>query len=524
VDLLERDLRHPLTAGPEPPTIPAAADRTTPAAAARRWLWLALILVSSLRGLYLVSGALDLSPDEAHYWEWSRRLDLAYYSKGPLIAYLIRALTLLFGTSAVAIRLGAVLLSVVGSLLLYRLGREAFGDARAALLAVIGLQMTPLFWAGSLLMTIDAPFLVFWALALLVLHRALVGGRAAAWLVAGLAVGLGCLAKYTMLFVLPGLVVYLWRTPGARRWLRHPAPYGAAAIALALIAPVIVWNVRRGWVTARHVASQGLGSGLTWVEPVEFVGGQLLVLTPVIAGLLGWGLWYGVRAGLLAGREPYRFLASFAMPIVVFYALLSLQGKVQANWPAAAYLPLALVTAGALLETASVVVRRRLLVVAGGVALLVIGLGHAAERLGLPPRLDPTTRLKGWRELGAAVTALRGRMPAPERTFLVSDRYQIASELAFYVEGHPPAYNVNLGRRLNQYDFWEGPDARRGWDAIYVREGAGELDDRIAAAFERTDGPLVIEVRREGRPVRVFALYQGYSFRGMPPPDGPVTY
>src|SRR5581483_5661000 len=99
---------------------------------------------------------------EAHYWEWSRRLDLAYYSKGPLIAYLIRALTLLAGDSALGIRLGAVVLSVAGSLALYRLGHRAFGDGRVGLLAVVGLQLTPLFWAGSLLLTIDPPFLVAW--------------------------------------------------------------------------------------------------------------------------------------------------------------------------------------------------------------------------------------------------------------------------------------------------------------------------------------------------------------------------
>jgi hypothetical protein len=115
-------------------------------------------------------------------------------------------------------------------------------------------------------------------------------------------------------------------------------------------------------------------------------------------------------------------------------------------------------------------------------------------------------------------------MPAPERTFLLSDRYQVASELAFYVEGNPPAYTVNLGRRLNQYDFWEGPEARRGWDAVYVSEGIDEPDARITAAFDRTDGPLVVEVRRAGRRVRAFTVYRGYGFRGVAPPTGPTTY
>ena len=52
---------------------------------------LAIIVASVLLNfVYLVWFCpLDLSPDEAHYWDWSRRLDWSYYSKGPLIAWII---------------------------------------------------------------------------------------------------------------------------------------------------------------------------------------------------------------------------------------------------------------------------------------------------------------------------------------------------------------------------------------------------------------------------------------------------
>jgi undecaprenyl-diphosphatase len=257
---------------------------------------------------------------------------------------------------------------------------------------------------------------------------------------------------------------------------------------------------------------------------------QLGVLTPIVAALLAWGTWFGVREGLVRGREPYRFLTAFGVPVLAFYLLLGLQGKLQANWAAPAYPGLALVTAGALAEcrTRLEAPRRRrqaaLLAAGAALALAVSGLGHVTDRLGLPPRLDPTTRLKGWSELGAAVLRVRAAMPAPARTFLLSDRYQITSELAFYVPGHPPAYNLNLGRRLNQYDFWEGPSSRTGWDAVYVQEGREALDPRVAHAFDRIDGPLVLAVRRRGGVVRTFVVYRGYGFRGTNGPTGPVKY
>jgi len=333
-----------------------------------------------------------------------------------------------------------------------------------------------------------------------------------------------------MLFALPGLALYLWRAPERRPSLSSAGPILAALVALVTFAPVLVWNAQTAWVSARHVASQGRSGDLTLVHLAEFLGSQLLVLTPLVATLLGWGFWIGVREGLVRRREPYRFLLAFAAPVLGFYLLLALQGKVQANWAAAAYPPLALATAGLLLERRAGLAeaprraQARLLVAALAVTLGMSGLGHVTDRLRLPPRLDPTIRLRGWAELGRAVGFTVERMPDPRRTFLVSDRYQITSELAFYTPGRPPAYNFNLGRRLNQYDFWEGPDSRLGWDAVYVEDGMRPLDERVRAAFERVDPPTVVEVKRGERVIRVFSLYRGYGFRGAPSPAGPARF
>jgi undecaprenyl-diphosphatase len=490
----------------------------------------ALGVLTLFRLGFLVWGGLDLSPDEAHYWEWSRRLDLSYYSKGPLVAYLIAALTHVFGASAFAIRLGAVGLSILGAWALYRVGQDLYGQPEPGALAVIGLQLTPLVWAGSLITTIDPPFIVLWTLGLWAAHRALTTGGAGAWLLVGLAIGVGSLAKYAMLFALPSLVLYIWLAPERRASLRRGGPLLAAVAALVTLSPVLVWNARVGWVSARHVASQGRGSGLTLVHLPEFLGSQLLVLTPLVAVLLAWGLWVGVREGFGRHREPYRFLMAFTVPVLATYLAVGLQGKVQANWAAAAYPPLALATAGLLVERRARLAdaqrggQRRLLIATAAVALLMSAAAHAIDRLPLSPRLDPTTRLRGWAELGRTVASTLATMPDPSRTFLVSSSYQITSELAFYVPGGPPAYNFNLGRRLNQYDFWEGPDSRLGWDAVYVEEGAYPINARVQAAFTRVDPPIVLEITRGDQVIRVFRVYRAYGFLGAPAPAGQTRY
>ncbi|MBO0738304.1 MAG: glycosyltransferase family 39 protein, partial [Alphaproteobacteria bacterium] len=63
-----------------------------------------------LRLLWLALQPADLFPDEAQYWFWSQQLALGYYSKPPLVAWLIALTTHLFGDGEFAVRFAAPLL------------------------------------------------------------------------------------------------------------------------------------------------------------------------------------------------------------------------------------------------------------------------------------------------------------------------------------------------------------------------------------------------------------------------------
>ena len=47
--------------------------------------------ITTLRLAALSFHALDLYPDEAQYWTWSRDLAFGYFSKPPVIAWLMRS-------------------------------------------------------------------------------------------------------------------------------------------------------------------------------------------------------------------------------------------------------------------------------------------------------------------------------------------------------------------------------------------------------------------------------------------------
>src|SRR5215204_1389273 len=90
---------------------------------------------------------IDLSGDEAQYWDWSRRLDLSYYSKGPLVAYIIRASCAVFGDTMPAVRLPALVLGTGTLVVTYLLARKLFASDRVGLGAVLLFHVVPMFVA-----------------------------------------------------------------------------------------------------------------------------------------------------------------------------------------------------------------------------------------------------------------------------------------------------------------------------------------------------------------------------------------
>jgi 4-amino-4-deoxy-L-arabinose transferase-like glycosyltransferase len=496
-----------------------------------------LLVVTTVRLWYLQQGYLELSPDEAHYWEWSRRLDWSYYSKGPFVAYLIALSTALGGSTELFVRLPAVLLSAGTSVCVFGLMKALFRDAKLALATAIFLHMIPLFAAGALLMTIDPPLAFFWTLMLWLVYLALSEERVNYWYAAGIALACGLLSKYAMGYVVLSLWLFLATSPRYRGWLSRKEPYLMLTIGLAGFSPVIIWNLRHGAVSLKHVMAQaevhqGVSLQLSLETFGEFLGSQALALSPLLFIWMLIAMVMSLWQGLRQRDDRWLFLFWGCMPTFSLMLALSLRQKVQANWAAPAYVTSVMAaTAYAWYRWEAVHSRmwqRLRLAGAGMVVTLALGMTVALHdpalfvRLGLQPSADPLARLKGWRALAGAVERLREQRPnAP---FVLSDRYQISSELAFYLRGQPHTYNVNLGRRLNQYDLWDGLPTLVGHDAVYVQPDSVELPQALQAIFHRCDEGKPVIIEELGRELKRFYLFQCQGFSGVTPRPPQVRY
>jgi 4-amino-4-deoxy-L-arabinose transferase-like glycosyltransferase len=439
---------------------------------------LILLALLLLRLGVALGGGLPLGPDEAQYWDWSRSLDLAYYSKPGGIAWLLAGWCALAGDTLVALRLLGVLLATATLALAWQLARSAGAEPW---LATVLAAVLPLHALTAGLVTTDVPLSLCWTAFLLVLLRTPAAGRPPAWwhapaLGALLAAGLN--AKYAMLYA-PLALLPAMALPQARAWLRTPAPWLAVALGLLGFLPVLLWNRDHDWVGLLHLAGQGGAGKALALRPdrlLEFVGGQLAAALP-IALLLPWAMAWAWRGR--AERPALWLLAGAALVPLAVLLPVSLQTKVQANWPALAWIPAAIVVAAWL--TAAAGRRARLLAGWGvGLALLAAVLAAAAPALrqrfpALPPSV-PERKLAGFEELAVAVDRLVALRP--ERTVTLTAGYDLAAELAWHNRHLPRPLCANFGRRMNQYDLWGRFDAAHaGWDAVFACEL--ERDDRL---------------------------------------------
>jgi 4-amino-4-deoxy-L-arabinose transferase-like glycosyltransferase len=495
---------------------------------------------------------LDLAPDEAHYWDWSRHLDWSYYSKGPLVAFLIRGSCELFGgwseqvsgNLMTAVRIPAIL---CGSLLvwsLYVLTLQVYGRHGLAL-AVVALALTlPLIAAGTSLMTIDSPYCCCWGWAMVLAHRAIFRGSAWAWPLAGLVGGLGILAKYTMILWLPAVGLFLLTTPSLRRLLWQPGFWIMTLIMGFCCFPILWWNHLHGWVSFLHVFGLGGGndSRILWLGPLAYLGGQCALL--LIYWFVVW-LLAVVRCNPLREREPgVLYLWWMSVPMFCFFLVFGFKtGGGELNWPVTAYLS-GIILGVALLETAlqtSNLLLLRLqqaaLAIACTAGLFLIVVMHDSELvrpvlswLAGPPhilnqfplrRLDPTCRLRGWRTLAAEIDRVCAQLRAQgQEPVLAGTNWSLPGELGFYCAGHPQAYSIGMAQRdrHSQYDFWPGPvtnpEAFLGRTFVIV----GILDKEAGKGFEKLEPQKLITHSEGHHKIAQWGITVAHGFNGFPPP------
>ncbi len=394
-----------------------------------------LILLSGYRYLALDAANLDLYFDEAYYWGWSKNLAFGYYSKPPMIAWIIRAATSLCGDGELCIHTPPLLLYGLTALVIHTIGSRLYRPATGFVAALTFISL-PLVSFYSWLTTTDALLLFFWATGLYGFLRAIDSNGWPDWLLTGTALGLGLLSKYTAaLFLVSALLSLLW-IPAYRKHLRNPKAGAALLLALLVFSPNLIWNGSMQFASFKHTAeiAHWHETRLHVDHVLEFIGVQMLLMGPVLSLIM---LYASVKRQFWREMDDkLRLILSFTAPILILYTVQALVARANYNWAAAAYVGASLLAANTLFGLPQ---KRWLqLALLSNLILgsLVYHYGWILETSGRPlgKKTDIYISMRGWRALAEQVQILRNRFP---EAGLISDNRRILAELNYYLHPNP---------------------------------------------------------------------------------------
>ncbi len=505
----------------EPPSRPPVFDEAT---AWRAALALAAVL-TLLRLVALFVTPLELYPDEAQYWLWSRDLHWGYVSKPPMIAWLIAATTSIGGDGEAWVRLSAPLVHAGAMLALFRVGRRLYGPAEG-LLAAAFYGLMPAVQVSALFIATDAPLMLFLALALwaYVALQQTADPRRRALIAAGfgVALGLGFLAKQAAIYVGLGVILHALVDREARRAWSGWAWAAALAAAALAFGPNLIWQAAHGFATLAHTTQVNAAWSGTPFHPgklIEFLLGQLGVMGPIPFAVMIGG------AVLLARRKALwpqdRLLLCFALPPLVLVSIQALVSHAHAHWAAAGYLAGAVLAAAWLIRWRAkgwIITAVALQAAVAALLIVVVCLPSIVDAVGLGRRL---ARQRGWAETAQLVTS--AARDTGVTAIAVEDRY-LFNELAYYgrayldAPGAPPLRMRPAAKALNEAELsapLQPAEARR----VLIAETAGlPPTPRLPSDFADAKPLPGRTIALGGRKTREVQLWLGQSYL-----TGPTT-
>lgn len=451
-----------------------------------------------LRVLY--AGSFELLQEEAYYWNYAQHLDYGYLDHPPMVALLIKLGTAVFGNSEFSIRVGAILCWCIATLFTYLYTRD-ISNRDTAIQAAAIMSVLPAFFIFGLVMTPDAPLIACWAGVLFYSRRALVDQDEKSWIGVGVLLGLGLFSKYTIALLGIAILVFLILDRPSRRWFLKPHPYCAAALALFIFSPVIIWNYEHDWASFLFQTSDRLSSSSEFSSH-ELLFSIIILLSPV--GFFAAAFFMTCRKTFIdsmkISKQQYKFaFTATAVPLAVFFVF-SLTKEIKLNWTSPVWLaamPFMALTVSQANSSIKALTQIRFLrgwKITMVSLLLIYGWIFQYYSVGIPGvSYSGEGPLLGWKSFATQIETIVDSIEIEmgERPYVIGmDLYKSASGLAFYrtlqlekdhsTKAKRPVLETagrNLfGQNAVMYDYWFSKAQFKGKPLIVVSPNSKELE------------------------------------------------
>jgi len=460
---------------------------------------------------------MGIMPQDAYYYLYSENLALSYFDHPPMVAYMLKLSSTLFGQSVTVIKLTDFTISFFSFISFYYLSTFFLSKRKAVYAAILygsTLQLTIL----SVNTTPDVPLLFFWTISLIVLYKTLSQKKLYLWILSGVLIGLSFNSKYTGLFLLLGLFLFIIMSKNHRHLLFSKQIFVTLFFILLTVSPIIYWNIKNDWISfAFQTTERANDISRLSLKPKFFLGTlgtQMVLLVPFFfCGLVF--ILYKLSRKMIKKKaflgDDTNFLLAFSLPVIAFFFTVSLFYWVKLNWLMPGY-----ITASILV---SIYLKRKLLVYQVITSLVFHVLFFIQVAFYVVPINSDDTWF-GWKQLADEVETVRKEQP--DSFIFSSDGYKTSAVLNFYMDEHVYSGNI-IGENGLQFSIIDSElDHLNARDAYYIASETNfknlsksnkipnKLEDYFSQVIELK--PIIIEDRKLS-PVRKFLVFKciGYT-------------
>lgn len=284
--------------------------------------------------------------------------------------------------------------------------------------------------------------------------------------------------------------------------------------------PAIFWNIKYNFATYRYLSGPVVFKpygGFSLRSLCEFVGSQIGMFTPFVWAIFIYAVFFSKKFVTTQIQPFINWLLFISIPVIMFFICFSTFAKVQENWAAAGYFGLIILSGGTIGKIfIQKVFWKKFYIISTYIfcfiltTLLIIQLIY--------PFIDfvtfGTDKIRGWRTLGKETSKIISKQKS--NTFLLTNYYGVASELAFYTDKQHQVECINVGLPLRQYSLWSNLEKFKGQNAIYVKQEEG-IEEKLYRMFEKIELECVIKIPlqkiKTGWFIKTFSIYQCYKLK-----------
>ncbi|HEX4603925.1 MAG TPA: glycosyltransferase family 39 protein [Candidatus Angelobacter sp.] len=259
---------------------------------------LVLYIVAVKLLLHLLTvGRYGIFRDEMYYLACSRHMAWGYVDHPPLTVWIAWLSRNVLGDSPLGVRLLPILAGAALVWLTGKMAREMGGGRFAQAMAALAVVVVPIYLVGHEWLTDNVFEHLIWMSCVWLVIRAVNTQDARYWLWFGVLAGLGFQNKYSIAFLLLGLLVGVALTPH-RHFLKSRYLW-LGVLACAVIAlPNLLWQVRYHFPFLELIHNIRMTNRDVVRSPVAFIADQAMIMNPVL-----FPLWVGGLVWLFFGRK-----------------------------------------------------------------------------------------------------------------------------------------------------------------------------------------------------------------------------